>query len=383
MFRSSQFNRFAATVGATVMVVGAIASVAISQTALKDGTAVNGFVRNTSPSFSFKNQSIKGAPTQTARGEQYTFSAQRGDSLEIAVDPEDGSTLKPILVLFSPAGRQVAYDATLNLLKYTVPTTGTYKLLVLGQNNTRGRYSVTVDGLTSAKPAPSVSQADQVMTDVLRLRIIGCGVPNVARIKIGTEERCTRDIEPGVYTYDETNKRITLVDTRRDLLAQRLQVNVLERCPSPATNVAQITFTDPQDNKDYTYCATPTRYIRAGTYRYNVTTDELLPTSTAQNPSPSPTSSPSPTPPATPDSRRQLLQNDYGLTVLDSCPPARTSLVVVSFPETNQSYIYCANPNRLVKAGEYTYNKTTGNLDPARQPTPACTVSIGGLCIVK
>jgi len=377
MITKKSFSKVAAIAAAAVMVLGTIGHVSIAQTALRDGENVNGYVQNTSPSYSFRNQSIKGAPTQTARGVQYIFSAKRGDSIEISVDAEDGSTLKPILVLLSPNGRQVAYDASLNLLKYQVSTTGNYRLLVLGQNNTRGRFTVSINGLSSTAPSNQVSQADQVMTDVLRLRIIGCGVPNVARIRIGSDERCTRDIEPGQYTYDANTRRITLADSRRDLLAQRLQINVLERCPSPATSVAQITLTDPQDGRDYTYCATPTRFVRAGAYRYNVNTDELTPTNAAQNPT-QPT-----TPPQTSDSRRQLLQNDYGLTVLDNCPPARTSLVVVSFPEGNQSYVYCANPNRLVKAGEYTYNSSTGNLDAARKPASDCTVSVGGVCLVK
>ncbi|UBF26809.1 hypothetical protein K9N68_02095 [Kovacikia minuta CCNUW1] len=379
MMTRDGFSRVAATAMATMMVLGAIANFSNAQTALKDGDNVSGYVQNASPNYSFRNQSVSGAPSQTARGVQYTFVAKRGDSIEISVDPEDGSALKPILVLLSPTGKQVGYDATLNLLRYRVPTSGTYRLLVLGRNNTRGRYTLSVAGLSSPTPTSQVSQADQVMTDVLRLRVIGCGVPNVARIKIGAEERCTRDIEPGQYTYDETNRRITLLDSRRDLLAQRLQVNVLERCPSPATSVAQITLTDPQDGRDYTYCATPTRFVRAGTYRYNVNTDELVPTTAAQTP----TTPTTPTTPQQPDSRRQILQNDYGLRVLDNCPAARNSLVVVSFPEGNQSYVYCANPNRVVTAGEYTYNASTGALDPARKPAPECTVSIGGVCLVK
>ncbi|MCL6433492.1 MAG: hypothetical protein K6T90_04620 [Leptolyngbyaceae cyanobacterium HOT.MB2.61] len=382
MVPRQRFSQVAGALAATVMVLGAIASFSTAQTALKDGDNISGYVQNTSPTFTFRNPTVKGNPAQNARGIQYIFAAQRGDYIEIAVDPEDGSTLRPILVLFHPNGRQVGFSNTSNILRYTAPTTGTYRLLVLGGSNTRGRYTLAINGLSTPKTATQTSQADQVMTDILRLRIIGCGVPNVARIRIGNEERCTRDIEAGVYTYDDTTKRIILVDSRRELLAQRLQVNVLERCPSPATSVAQITMTDPQDGKDYTYCATPTRFIKAGTYRYNVTTDDLSPT-TGTLVTTQPTPQPSPSPIAANDSRRQLLQTDYGLTVLDGCPAARTNLVVVAFPENNQNYIYCANPNRLVRAGEYTYNATTGNLDPAQKPAPACTVSIGGVCLVK
>ncbi|MGA7935909.1 MAG: hypothetical protein WCA35_20320 [Kovacikia sp.] len=379
MMTRKGFSRVAATIAASLMVLGTIADFSGAQTALKEGDNVGGYIQNASPNFSFRNQSVKGAPAQTARGTLYTFVAKRGDNIEISVDPEDGSALQPILVLLSPTGKQVGYDATLNLLRYQVPTAGTYKLLVLGRNNTRGRYTLSIAGLSSATPTTQVSQADQVMTDVLRLRSIGCGVPNVARIKIGAEERCTRDIESGQYTYDEATRRITLVDSRRDLLAQRLQVNVLERCPSPATSVAQITLTDPQDGRDYLYCATPTRFVKAGIYRYNVNTDELVPTTTTQTP----TQPTTPTTPQQSDSRRQILRQEYGLRVLDNCPAARNSLVVVSFPEGDQSYVYCANPNRLIAAGEYTYNAATGNLDPAKKPAPDCTVSIGGICLVK
>ncbi|MGI0488958.1 hypothetical protein ACN4EK_26410 [Pantanalinema rosaneae CENA516] len=381
-------NQVAAAVTVTLITLGTIANLAAA-IALKDGDKVNGLIRSNSPSFQFRNWSRTGSPAQTARGEEYTFTAQRGDNIEISVDAEDGSSLKPILVLLSPTGKQVAYDETRSLLQYRVPTAGLYKLLVLGNSNTLGRYNLAIDGLSSATAATpgtptsatSVAPADQVMQDVLKLRVIGCGVPNVARIKIGTEERCTRDIEAGQYSYDDTSKRITLIDTRRELLAQRLQINLLDRCPSNPLSVIQVTMTDPQDSKDYTYCANPTRFLKAGTYRYNVTTDELQPATTAQTPTPTPPSTPTANS-STPDARRQLLQTEYGLTVLDSCPANRGNIVQVSFPEGTQTYEYCANPNRLVKAGKYVYNTQTASLEPDRKPAN-CTVAIGGLCILK
>ncbi len=53
------------------------------------------------------------------------------------------------------------------------------------------------------------AQADSIMTDELRLKIIGCGVPNVSRIQIGEEERCTLDL-PGEkrYVYDAGTKKL-------------------------------------------------------------------------------------------------------------------------------------------------------------------------------
>lgn len=371
-------KKAAATFAATVLVLGAVGQVFAAPIVLKEGETVNGYIRNNSQTFRFRNQSKTGAPTESAVGQEFSFTAQRGDSIEISVDAEDGSNLQPVLVLLAPqTGKQVGYDASLGLLRYRVPTTGTYRLLVLAKGTTRGRYTVAVNGLSGPI---QVSEADRVMTDVLKLRIIGCGVPNVARIKIGNDERCTRDIEAGEYVYDPTNRRIATVDRRRELLGQRLQLTVLDRCPSPATSVAQITLTDPQDGKDYTYCATPSRFVKAGAYRYNVAADELVPATTAQVPT-------TPTQPTTPiaqepDSRRDLLQKEYGLSVLASCPAARSSLVVVNFPESDQVYTYCANPNRLVRAGEYVYNTQADRLEPAKK-TADCALSVAGVCIVK
>jgi hypothetical protein len=372
----------------TAVVVGLATLVECTSAAtqLKSGSSYDGFVQATSPSFQFINPK-SGSRSQTARGQEFTFSAKKGERIAIAIDPEDGSALKPVLVLLDPNKKQVGYSEAASFI-YQIPVTGTYRLLVLGLNNTRGRYTLVVNsvGTASAPTAGTQSQADQIMRNELKLRIIGCGVPNVARIKIGNDERCTRDIEPGQYVYDSSSKSIKLVDTRRDLLAQRLQITVLERCPANPATVAQIVMNDPQDGKDYTYCATPTRFVKAGAYRYDVLNDDLKPIAAAQVPAPAPT--PAPTSPQTvstsvPDARRQVLQADYGLSVLDNCPAARSSLVVVTFPETDQSYVYCARPNRVVVAGEYTYNAQTGNLDPARQPAPQCTVSVGGICIVK
>jgi len=368
-------QKLASAVAIAVFTLGTLPNLANSA-ALKDGDQVNGLVRSNSPAYQFRNPARPNV-TQTARGQEHTFTAQRGDNIEISVVAEDGSSLRPVLVLFDSAGRQVAYSENPGVFRYQVVRPGTYRLLVLGRNNTLGRYTIAIDGLSSA--AAPVAQADQVMQDVLKLRVIGCGVPNVARIRIGNEERCTRDIEAGTYTYNEASRNITLVDARRDLLASRLQLNMLDRCPTPATGVAQITVTDPQDGRDYTYCATPTRFVQAGTYRYNPTTDVLsAATPGTTQPTPPVTTLPAPTP----DARRQLLQNDYGLAVLDACPAARTSVVVVNFPEGNQVYQYCANPNRLIRAGEYTYNSKTGALDVATKPVN-CTVTVGGICLVK
>lgn len=391
MMIRQMLGKFAVTTAVTVVIIGAIANLAES-VPIQDGQTVNGFIRAASRAYQFKNLARSGAATQTARGDEYTFTAQRGDSLEVAVTAEDGSALRPAISLIDPLGRQVSYSENPNFFKYQIVRAGTYKLLVLARNNSLGRYTVAIDGLSGASTSTSaVLPADQIMQNTLRLRRIGCGVPNVAKIKIGTEERCTRDIEPGVYLYEDATKSIKIVDARRDLIAKQLQVAVLDRCPTAGIPVAQITIAEPQDGRDYTYCATPSRYVQAGSYRYNPITDTLTPLNTASTgTTPPPTTQPPisqppttlPTTPLPTDIRRQQLQRDYGLAVMDNCPAARSSYVVVNFPEANQIYQYCAPPTRFLTAGEYTYNPTTGNLDAAAKPAN-CTVTIGGICIVK
>jgi hypothetical protein len=215
------------------------ADLARAVTTLKNGD-VDGFIRASSPALQFRNESRRGTPIQKAAGDEYSFSAQPGDKLNFVVEIEDGSNLSPVLVLiYSQTGEQVAYDDSSNSLQYQVPAAGEYKLLVLGQNSTRGRYTLSASGLSEGAP---VSQADQ--------------------------------------------------------------------------------------------------------------------------------------------KRKQILQDEYGLRALDNCPESKNSLVVVSFPESTQTHTYCANPNRAVRAGEYTYNTSTGDLDPAKKPKQ-CAVVVGGACVVK
>ncbi|MDX2098650.1 MAG: hypothetical protein SFW36_12810, partial [Leptolyngbyaceae cyanobacterium bins.59] len=116
---------------------------------------VSGFIRAGMPAIRFRNQSKKNAPFERALGEEYTFTANRGDELEFQVDPEDGSNLQAILVLVSlPSGKQVAFTDRSNFLKYKVPTAGQYKLLVLAKGTTRGRYTLFTEGIGQTAATP-------------------------------------------------------------------------------------------------------------------------------------------------------------------------------------------------------------------------------------
>ncbi|HBB34345.1 MAG TPA: hypothetical protein DDZ80_16555 [Cyanobacteria bacterium UBA8803] len=418
MITRNFFNRVAATLAAGGMMLAIFADLAGATTRLNNGDTLNGFIQTNSPVFRYRNQSVRNAPFQSAAGEEYIFNAQQGDTIQISVEVEDGSSLAPILVLTSSqTGNQVAYNDKTTSLKYQVPTTGEYRLLVLAKNNTRGRYTVSLSGIgqgTAAQP-PSTQPASTPSTDPRRqllqreygLTVLDTCPGSRTSLVVAyfpeygqTYTYCanpTRLLRSGEYTYDlssgdlkpgapsaqgsssssQTSSTVATPDARRQLLQQDYGLTVLDNCPASRTSLVVAYF--PEYGQTYTYCANPNRFLRAGEYTYDLSMGELKPGAPAAQGS---SSSSATAPTSTSDPRRQTLQNDYGLTVLDSCPAATSSLVVVSYPEGSQTYRYCANPNRVFPAGEYTYNISTRKLEPTRKPQQ-CTVQVGGVCIVR
>lgn len=400
------FYKFAATTVAVGILLSVVTDWADAATSLKNGS-VNGFIRSNSPSLRFRNQSRTGAPLQTALGEDYVFNAQRGDTIQVSVQPEDGSSLSPILVLISSqTGEQVAYEDRGNSLRYQVPATGEYKLLVLGQNNSLGRYTLSVSGISQGTASQSQStQSSSTQTTDRRRQLLqneygltvldNCPPARGTLVVVSFPEvdqtytycaNANRFVRAGEYTYDATSGDLKpgsplaqtstqTTDSRRQLLQNEFGLRVLDNCPVSRNGLVVVSF--PEYGQTYTYCANPNRLVRAGEYTYDISSGDLKPgTPTALNPSSQSTS--------TTDSRRRTLQNDFGLTVLDSCPASTSSLVVVSYPEGGQTYRYCANPNRVFRAGEYTYNATTRNLEVAKKPQQQqCTIMLAGVCIIR
>lgn len=325
------FKKVATTVAVTGMILSIVTDIAGAATRLKNGDTVNGFIQTNSSSFRYRNQSLRNSPFQTAAGEDYIFNSKRGDTIQVSVEVEDGSTLLPILVLTSSqTGNQVAYNDKTRSLSYKVTADGEYRLLILGQNNTRGRYTLAISGITGDTTAQT-----------------------------------------------PTNQPTPSNDPRRQILQNDYGLTLLDKCPATTDKLVVANF--PEYGQTYTYCGNPNRFLRAGQYTYDLASGDLkpgAPPATGGN-----SSSPTAVNPNN-DPRRQLLQNDYGLTVLDNCPSSTTSLVVVSYPEGTQTYRYCATPNRVFTAGEYKYNLTTRKLDPVTKPQQ-CTVQIGGICIVR
>ncbi|MEQ9624279.1 hypothetical protein [Coleofasciculus chthonoplastes] len=321
MFTQTVINRIATPFAISGFILSILTNTATAATTLDNNDSVRGFIQTNSSSFRYRNDLIPNAPMETAAGEEYRFNAQQGDTVRINVKPEDSSSLSPILVLSSSqTGNQVLYNDKTNLLVYQVPMSGEYKLLVLGRNNTRGRYTVSISGIT-----------------------------------------------PGLIADNPSNQT---PDERKQLLQNDFGLRVLENCPSATGSLVVVSF--PESDQTYTYCANPNRFLQTGQYTYDASTETLKPgrpgTQTASN--------------QTTDPRQEKLEDEYGLNVLNTCPPATNSLVVISYPEDGQTYRYCADPNRVFPAGNYTYNASTQSLNPVKKPE-ACTVQVGGICIVR
>lgn len=399
------FNQVAATVVVTGMLLAIAADLGAAATRLKNGETVNGFIRTTSPTFRYRNESLRDTPLQMAAGEEYVFNAQRGDTIQVSVDVEEGSNLSPILVLTSSqTGSQVAYTDKTNFLRYQVPATGEYRLLVLGQTNTRGRYTLSVSGnseqttaQTSSNPNQTKDPRRQLLENDYGLRVLeNCPPARGSLVVVSFPESdqtytyCAnpnRLLQAGQYTYEARTDRLNpgaptaqtpstqARDPRRQLLQNEYGLTVLDNCPAVRTSLVVAYF--PEYGQTYTYCANPTRFVRAGEYTYDLRIGELKPGAPAAQTPSSPT-----TPSSTTDSRKQTLQRDFGLTVLDNCPASTSSFVVVSYPEGGQTYRYCANPNRVFPAGQYTYNASNRRLEQAKKPQ-SCTIELGGICIIR
>jgi hypothetical protein len=375
--------KVAATIAVSGMMIAPLSEVTWAATTLNNGQTVNGVIRANSPAFRFRNDSKRGAPLEIAAGDEYVFNAQQGDTIQVSVTFQNAGQILPILVLTnSRTGRQVAFNNRNNSLRYQVPTSGEYKLLVLAQNNSRGRYSVSVSGINQgggiaqnpSTPTTTTDQKRQFLQNEYGLRLLDtCPQVRSSLVVVAFQEfgqtstycaNPSRLVKAGEYVYDSASNEIKPVgfvgqttstqttDRRKEFLQNEYGLRVLDTCPQLRNSVVAVTFTE--YGQTSTYCANPSRLVKAGEYVYDTATNEIRPAgSVAQNPSSQAT-----------DQRKQMLLSEYGLRVLDTCPPVTSSLVVVTFREYGQTYTYCANPNRAVAAGEYTYDVSNNELRP-------------------
>ena len=395
------FHQIATTAAIASILLSITADFGNAATKLTENGTVNGFVQTSSPKLRYRDQSRFGSPVLTAPGEEYTFYALQGDLIQAQVQPEDGSRLAPVLVLMAPdQQRQVAFQNRTGMITYRVPVSGEYKLMVLGRNNTLGRYKLAMSGVSkevAQQPLPTTPQVDsrkQILQNEYGLSVLDSCPPATGSLAViyfpeanQTYTYCARPnrfVRVGTYTYDAASgdlkpgAPVTSVpqpanDPKRQQLQNEFGLRVLDNCPPATSSLVVINY--PEGNETYRYCATPNRLFPAGQYRYDVASGDLLKVGTG-------TGTGTGTGSTTLDERAQLLKNEFGLNVLNNCPANKTGLVVVAYPEAGQTYTYCANPNRVFTAGDYAYNATRRSLDRA-QRTQDCTISVGGICILK
>lgn len=396
-------KKIAATVAVTGMMLLSSNLGAIAQTALRDGDTVNGFIRANSPAFRFRNESRVGSPVQSAPGDEYTFNARQGDTVNISVTAEDGSNLSPILVLIAgDTGTQLDYD-DIGSLRFRAPATGQYRLLVLGQNNTRGRYTLSISGLSGTSVAgdstsPTNDPRRQILQNDYGLRVLDSCPPSTSSLVVASFSEAgqiyrycanpTRLLRAGEYTYDAASGDLrpgapvaagggtVTNDRRRQLLENDYGLRVLDSCPPATGSLVVVSFEE--SNQIFRYCANPNRLFRAGEYTYDPTNNELRPGAPVATGGSG----------TTRDRRQQLLENEFGLRVLNNCPPSTDSLVVVAYPEAGRTYRYCANPTRDFPAGEYVYNARINDLENVSGAVSGtseerCRIEVGGICIVR
>ena len=225
------------SITAAVLVAGlaltGIASSAVGEQ-IGNGDRIDGVIRRTSPIYRFRNMWTPGAPVEELRGQEYTFSANEGDDIQVYLDTNRRG-FTPVMVLFYGENKQVAFtqDTSFN---YRIPRSGDYKLLVLAKDAARGGdYTLEVAGIQGGDRRARDSRdnrgdngrnsrgdnrdGERILRDDLGLRAIDCNQRrSMVRVRFddGDTTYCaipTRDYPQGDYYY---NSRTRDLDSARN-----------------------------------------------------------------------------------------------------------------------------------------------------------------------
>ena len=225
------------SITAAVLVAGlaltGIASSAVGEQ-IGNGDRIDGVIRRTSPIYRFRNMWTPGAPVEELRGQEYTFSANEGDDIQVYLDTNRRG-FTPVMVLFYGDNKQVAFtqDSSFN---YRIPRSGDYKLLVLAKDAARGGdYTLEVAGIQGGDRRARDSRdnrgdngrnsrgdnrdGERILRDDLGLRAIDCNQRrSMVRVRFddGDTTYCaipTRDYPQGDYYY---NSRTRDLDSARN-----------------------------------------------------------------------------------------------------------------------------------------------------------------------
>lgn len=247
-------NSIAAAVLVAGLALTGISSGAVAEQ-IGNGDRIDGVIRRTSPIYRFRNMWTPGSPVEELRGQEYNFSAEEGDDIQVYLDTSRRGGFTPVMVLFYGHNKQVAFTQETSF-NYRIPRSGDYKLLVLAKDAARGGdYTLEVSGIQGDRRARNwrddrvdngrYSRGDnrydgeRILRDNFGLQAVDCRQRrSVVRVRFddGDTTYCaipTRDYPQGDYYYNSRTRDLDsarLDDSRYDAGRDRCRVVVGGQC---------------------------------------------------------------------------------------------------------------------------------------------------------
>ena len=244
-------HNFLNSIAATVLVAGlaltGISSVAVAEQ-IGNGDRIDGVIRRTSTIYRFRNMWVPGTPTEELRGQEYTFTANEGDNIQVYLDTNRSGGFTPVMVLFYGNNKQVAFTQETSF-NYQIPRSGDYRLLVLAKDAARGgNYTLEVSGIAGDRRARNSRNnrgnnnqldGERILRNDFGLRAVDCNQRrSMVRVRFDDEDTTycaipTRDYPQGDYYYNPRTRDLDsarLDDSRYDAGRDQCRVMVGGKC---------------------------------------------------------------------------------------------------------------------------------------------------------
>ncbi|MDQ2097440.1 MAG: hypothetical protein QQW96_07320 [Tychonema bourrellyi B0820] len=244
-------HNFLNSIAAIVLVAG-LALTGISSGAVAEqignGDRIDGVIRRTSTIYRFRNMWVPGTPIEELRGQEYTFTANEGDDIQVYLDTNRRGGFTPVMVLFYGNNKQVAFTQETSF-NYQIPRRGDYRLLVLAKDAARGgNYSLEVSGIQGDRRARNSRDnrgdnnrydGERILRNDFGLRAVDCNQRrSMVRVRFDDEDTTycaipTRDYPQGDYYYNPRTRDLDsarLDDSRYDAGRDQCRVMVGGKC---------------------------------------------------------------------------------------------------------------------------------------------------------
>lgn len=244
-------HNFLNSIAATVLVAGlaltGISSVAVAEQ-IGNGDRIDGVIRRTSTIYRFRNMWVPGTPIEELRGQEYTFTANEGDDIQVYLDTNRRGGFTPVMVLFYGNNKQVAFTQETSF-NYQIPRSGDYRLLVLAKDAARGgNYTLEVSGIAGDRRARNSRNnrgnnnqldGERILRNDFGLRAVDCNQRrSMVRVRFDDEDTTycaipTRDYPQGDYYYNTRTRDLDsarLDDSRYDAGRDQCRVMVGGKC---------------------------------------------------------------------------------------------------------------------------------------------------------